>query len=153
MAQIDGPSEGRQTNVEPNLVPFIDLMSVCIIFLLVTAVWTQVSMIELGSSIYGKNTGNDSQNIKKVEDIFLQIRLTNTGYIVKLQNSSFQIPKLEGNFNKMELYNQLVQIKQRFPENSSATISLQDNLEYNDMIEGMDAILNAGFPEVAVATQ
>ena len=38
MAQIGGEGGGgRESNVELNLVPFIDLMSVCIIFLLVTA--------------------------------------------------------------------------------------------------------------------
>lgn len=48
MAQIDsGGSKGRAVSVELNLVPFIDLMSVLITFLLITAVWTQVSMIQI----------------------------------------------------------------------------------------------------------
>ncbi|MBK7890416.1 MAG: biopolymer transporter ExbD [Bdellovibrionales bacterium] len=54
MAQVEDSGSGRSTNVDVNLVPFIDLMSVLITFLLITAVWTQVSMIQLGSSIYGK---------------------------------------------------------------------------------------------------
>ena len=49
-------SRGRSVDFELNLVPFIDLMSTCISFLLITAVWTQVSMIQIGSSIYGKKT-------------------------------------------------------------------------------------------------
>ncbi len=57
MAHIEsGGSRGRKTNIELNLVPFIDLMSVLITFLLITAVWTQVSMIQIGSSLYGKKT-------------------------------------------------------------------------------------------------
>ena len=55
MAHIE--ESGKNSSVvELNLVPFIDLMSVCIIFLLITAVWTQVSMIQLGSSIYSNKT-------------------------------------------------------------------------------------------------
>jgi len=49
MAQIEEKGSGRSSNVDLNIVPFIDLMCVCIIFLLVTAVWTQVSMIQIGS--------------------------------------------------------------------------------------------------------
>ncbi|HEX4923807.1 MAG TPA: biopolymer transporter ExbD, partial [Bdellovibrionales bacterium] len=37
MAQIEEGGGGRETTIELNLVPFIDLMSVCIIFLLITA--------------------------------------------------------------------------------------------------------------------
>jgi biopolymer transport protein ExbD len=60
MAHIDdGGGGGRNTTVDLNLVPIIDLMSVCIIFLLITAVWTQVSMIQIGSSIYGKKSTDD----------------------------------------------------------------------------------------------
>ena len=56
MAHIEESNGKTSSVVELNLVPFIDLMSVCIIFLLITAVWTQVSMIQLGSSIYSNKT-------------------------------------------------------------------------------------------------
>ena len=50
MAHISSGGKGRDINTELNLVPVIDLMSVLITFLLITAVWTQVSMIQLGAS-------------------------------------------------------------------------------------------------------
>ena len=44
MAHIDSGGRGRDVNTELNLVPVIDLMSVLITFLLISAVWTQVSI-------------------------------------------------------------------------------------------------------------
>ena len=61
MAQVsDGGSGKKEATFDLNLVPFIDLMSVMITFLLITAVWTQVSMIKLGSSIYGKQNTDET---------------------------------------------------------------------------------------------
>ena len=81
MAGITEESGEREVNVEPNLVPFIDLMSVCIIFLLVTAVWTQVSMIELGANVYGKNTGNTAPPTD-IKPVSINVQVTSNGYIL-----------------------------------------------------------------------
>ncbi len=46
------PSSGgrRSLDAEINLVPFIDLLSVCICFLLMTAVWVQLSTVQVKQS-------------------------------------------------------------------------------------------------------
>lgn len=67
MAHIESTGGGRKTNLEVNLVPFIDLMSVLITFLLITAVWTQVSMIQIGSSVYGKKSETKTENPPDVD--------------------------------------------------------------------------------------
>ena len=44
-------TEGRKSlDAEINLVPFIDLLSVCICFLLMTAVWTQIGSVQVKQS-------------------------------------------------------------------------------------------------------
>lgn len=52
------PSSGgrRSLDAEINLVPFIDLLSVCICFLLMTAVWTQISTVQVKQS-HGTEAG------------------------------------------------------------------------------------------------
>lgn len=44
-----GPSSGRRRSLdaEINLVPFIDLLSMCICFLLMTAVWIQLGAVQV----------------------------------------------------------------------------------------------------------
>ncbi len=52
------PSSGgrRSLDAEINLVPFIDLLSVCICFLLMTAVWIQLSTVQVKQS-HGTEAG------------------------------------------------------------------------------------------------
>lgn len=151
MAHVDDGGSGREINVEPNLVPFIDLMSVCIIFLLVTAVWTQVSMIELGANVYGKNTGTTAPPTD-LRPVNIDVRITDRGYIINEGRNSYRVDKLEGEYDTDNLYLQLKTIKERNPTTDAVSIGLEDSLTYDHMIVGMDIILNAGFPEVSVST-
>ena len=63
MASVgDTGGGGRKTlNPEVNLVPFIDLLSVCICFLLVAAVWLQLGSVQVKQSL-GTNAIPDAQN-------------------------------------------------------------------------------------------
>src|SRR5580704_14217643 len=83
----------RPTDFEINLVPFIDLMSTCISFLLITAVWTQVSMIQIGSSIYGKKTDTGQVEEPQHEQVNLKVDVNQLGYIINIGSQSFRIPK------------------------------------------------------------
>src|SRR5579864_4540165 len=104
MDQMGGSGHGgkRQTDFELNLVPFIDLMSTCISFLLITAVWTQVSMIQIGSSIYGKKN-NTGQVEPKREEINLKIDVTHSGYVVNLGHQAFAIPRVKDEYDQNSL--------------------------------------------------
>ncbi len=55
MGGVDvGPTKGkRQTNLEINMIPFIDLLMVTIMFLLITAVWVSFSRMNANAQIPG----------------------------------------------------------------------------------------------------
>src|ERR1700753_948454 len=101
MAQIGGSDD--KTTVDLNLVPIIDLMSVCIIFLLITAVWTQVSMIQIGSSIYGKKNDTGAVEQPQREQITLKVDVTHQGYTVTVGKQSFGIPRIGENYDDKSL--------------------------------------------------
>ena len=48
-----GGGRGRNLNAELNLVPFIDLLSALITFLLATAVWSQTEAMKVDSGLTG----------------------------------------------------------------------------------------------------
>lgn len=153
MAHIDdGGGDDRSVSVEVNLVPFIDLMSVCIIFLLITAVWTQVSMIQIGSSIYGKKTTDETPKPPPRAEIPFRLDVKAEGYAVTVGRQSLSIPKVGGLYDDVNLLGELKKIKELYPEKGDAVITVQDALPYENLIRGMDALLTAGFPEIAVAT-
>tara|TARA_Y100000817_G_C16805364_1_gene521622 strand:+ start:149 stop:622 length:474 start_codon:yes stop_codon:yes gene_type:complete len=153
MANIEEQGgSSRQIAIEPNIVPFIDLMSVLIIFLLITAVWTQVSMIQIGSSIYGKKTTDQEVQVPPKADIAFRLDVLNNGYRVLIGTRTVSFPKANGEYDFDKLVNYLKEIKQTYPDKQDAIVTILDELSYGDLIRGMDALLTAGFPQIAVAT-
>jgi len=51
-----GKGRGRKVNAELNLVPFIDLLSVCIVFLIATAVWVELSSLPVDQALSDPST-------------------------------------------------------------------------------------------------
>jgi biopolymer transport protein TolR len=152
MAQISDGGDERSSTVDLNLVPVIDLMSVCIIFLLITAVWTQVSMIQIGSSIYGKKNTDEKFEPPPKTEIPFRLDVRNDGYRVIIGRQELRFPKVNGAYDQTKLIAEVKKIKELYPEKSDAIITVQDELPYDSLIGGMDALLSSGFPEISVAT-
>ncbi len=159
MAQVsDGGGSKRAASFDLNLVPFIDLMSVMITFLLITAVWTQVSMIKLGSSIYGKQNTEETPPPPPNADVPLRLDVKETGYRLIVGNplknttDTTVINKVNGEYDKVELAKKLEAVKQAYPDKVDAVITVEEQLKYDLLIQGMDVLLRSGFPAVSVAT-
>jgi biopolymer transport protein ExbD len=154
MAEIQESGTGRRKSFEPNLVPFIDLMSVLITFLLITAVWTQVSMIQIGTSVYGKKDENSPAPPPPPPrvDIVLKLEIEKTGYKLLVGKETFQIPLVQGNFDDAGLVSQLERVKQLYPEKLDGALSMDETLPYERLIRGMDAFLAAGFTQISILT-
>lgn len=154
MAQVSDSGSGnkRESSFDLNLVPFIDLMSVMITFLLITAVWTQVSMIKLGSSIYGKQNTDETPPPPPNADVPFRLDVKETGYRVVIGKQKYTIDKVNGEYDKAELKTKLDNIKQAYPDKVDAVITVEEQLKYDYLIQGMDMLLQSGFPAVSVAT-
>lgn len=153
MAQVsDGGGNKREASFDLNLVPFIDLMSVMITFLLITAVWTQVSMIKLGSSIYGKQNTDETPPPPPRADVPFRLDVKETGYRILIGKQKYTIDKVNGEYDKLELKKKLESIKQAYPDKVDAVITVEEQLKYDFLIQGMDMLLQSGFPAVSVAT-
>lgn len=152
--QESGKGRGRPKNIDLNLVPFIDLMSVLITFLLITAVWTQVSMIQIGSSLYGKKSDSDpNPQPPPLANIVLKVDVKSNGYVLTAGTQMISLPMLPtGEYDDENLVAQLQRVKQLYPEKVDAVVTIEDVLPYNLMINAMDNLLTAGFSAISVAT-
>jgi biopolymer transport protein TolR len=152
MAQVSsGSGRGRETNVDLNLVPFIDLMSVMITFLLISAVWTQVSMIQLGASFASPKNDSQEQYIPPAnEDVVLRVDLVAAGYVLKVGSQTKPIPKLgPDTYDVATLIYELQQVKKKYPNKPGVKLSIADEIIYDHVVKVMDAGLKAGFaPEL-----
>ncbi|AGH94953.1 ExbD/TolR family protein [Pseudobdellovibrio exovorus] len=150
MAHIDTSGKGRNTNVDLNLVPFIDLMSVLITFLLISAVWTQVSMIQLGASFASpKDSTNTEYKVPPHEDLVFRLDVVSAGYVLKFGTQTKPIPKRNNEYDTQTLLTELQRVKQAYPDKNNVKISIADEILYENVIAAMDTGLQAGFsPEL-----
>lgn len=149
MANIESTNRGRNSNVDLNLVPFIDLMSVLITFLLISAVWTQVSMIQLGASFASPRSSDIQLNVPPLEELVLRVDLVANGYTLKFGKDIRPIPKIKDSYDVETLLSELQKIKKKYPDKPGIKISVSDSIKYEHMIKVMDVGLQAGFsPEL-----
>jgi biopolymer transport protein TolR len=151
MAHIETGGGGRRSsNFDLNLVPFIDLMSVLITFLLLSAVWTQVSMIQLGASFASPRLDQETPPTPPpLENLVLRLDIRAAGYILYVGKDTTSIPKVNDEYDKTNLKAALVAVKQKYPDKGGIKLAIEDEIIYDHVVAAMDIGLNAGFsPEL-----
>lgn len=151
MAHIETGGRGRSTNFDLNLVPFIDLMSVLITFLLISAVWTQVSMIQLGASFASpKDPNQEVITPPPLEDLVLRLDIRANGYTLYVGKDIRTIPlNANGEYDKEALSADLEKVKQMYPDKGGLKMAIEDEIKYEHVVAAMDIGLRSGLaPEL-----
>lgn len=150
MAHVATGGRGREPNVELNLVPFIDLMSVLITFLLISAVWTQVSMIQLGASFASPRDPEQNQiTPPPIEDLVLKLEIRANGYVLFVGKEIRTMPMINGAYDTVALLADLTKVKQLYPDKAGVKMAISDEIMYEHVVAAMDVGLKAGFsPEL-----
>jgi len=148
----------RQEPEEINITAFMNLMVILVPFLLMTAVFSRITILELNLPAAGSTNEQQEQQFELeiiVRENSVEIGDRNGGLIKHIaatdQGHDFgQISEL------------LQQVKARFPEKLDATLLLEENTPYNTLVQIMDSvrvarIVQAGsvtlaelFPEIAI---
>ena len=108
MAQVtEGRSSSKRTLVtDVNLVPFIDLLSVCICFLLITAVWVQLGILEVkqsqGTSASVSKKGGFEIGVVLVNSKTVQMELRQNGRLKRKRRvTGNDLPQLQAAITKV----------------------------------------------------
>jgi len=146
-----GKGGKKALDVEFNLVPFIDLLSCCISFLLITAVWTQIAGLQVASS-----GGPPDQQQKQENTIDVKLLLTEKGYSLAMAGAAIDIPKVNGKdgtqaFDRKTLSEKLKTLKASLPDQTAITVQPEDAVAYADLVETVDTILGEQLRNVTVA--
>lgn len=156
MAEVSdsgGRGGRRSTSAELNLVPFIDLMSVLITFLLTTAVWTQISMMQIGSSIYGKKSSEVIERTLSPEDqVVLRLDVMVDGYRLHFEKEKYFVAKTPDGYDGARVIEFLKTVREKYPNKKDAVISMDDTLEFEHLVHAMDIFLQAEIPNISVST-
>ncbi len=121
---------------ELNITAFMNLMVVLVPFLLITAVFSHLTILELNLP----SSGAASKNKKPSFELQVIIRKNvidladNRGGLIK------RIKKTKKGYNYPLLTKTLKQIKSRFPDKTNATILSSPNTNYETLVAVMDAV-------------
>lgn len=126
--------------VELNITAFMNLMVILVPFLLITAVFSRITVLELNlPALDAKN--NQQDKIKLNLELVLRkssfdIQDTNLGVIKRFVRSDDD--------NQWKKFTDvLVEIKSRFPEEKSISLLLEPGISYKTLITVMDHVRSA----------
>ncbi|VAW61970.1 Biopolymer transport protein ExbD/TolR [hydrothermal vent metagenome] len=123
---------------ELDVTTFLNLMVVLIPFLLITAVFSRVTILEL--NLPTSSGSNAPTKIKlNIEVIVREAGLE----IGNGQNVVARLPKIEGKHDLANLSKYLLVIKQKNPEKTSITVLMEPDVEYELLVHVMDAVRTA----------
>lgn len=149
-----GKKKRKALDAVINVVPAIDLLSCLISFLLFTAVWTQISRLQ----VQQLGTGAPEPEVTEQQKaLIVTLSMGERGFgLATSAGTSVDIPALgrgekgEIRFDLKSLDDHLKQLKSGFPDASSITVSAEDTVSYGDLVQVIDACVGSGLAAVSV---
>jgi biopolymer transport protein ExbD len=133
-----------------NLVPFIDLLSCCLAFLLMTAVWSTVARMNVAQKGMGQAGMEDKP--PDTPTVNLTLFIDKDGFtFAKSTGESTPIPMKGEEYDFVKLSEILKEAKTAYPDKNDITIKSDDTVLYDKVVQTMDLVLSAKFPEIALA--
>jgi biopolymer transport protein ExbD len=133
--------EAEEETVEINLVPYMDIVTNIIIFLLASVI-TQVPLgtVNVSSPTFGAGGGGESQPEKPA--LNLTVTVGGTGFTLAGSGGVMPpIPKLPtGDYDYAALTTKLAEIKKEFSEETKATFNADAITPYDTVVKTLDAM-------------
>lgn len=149
-----GKKRKKSLDAVINVVPAIDLLACCIAFLLFTAVWTQVSRLQVQQLGTG---APEEPTLDAQKSLLVTLAMGERGFnLATSTGTSFDIPSLgrtqdgQVRFDLKGLGEKLKQVKSDYPDAASITVSAEDTVSYGDLVQVIDACVGAGLSAVSV---
>ncbi|NQD38335.1 biopolymer transporter ExbD [Permianibacter sp. IMCC34836] len=130
-------SRQPQGSTDLDMTSFMNLMVVLVPFLLATAVFSRITILDM--SLPG---GGAAPTDVQAPPLVLEITLRPDQIEVGDRNSGLmkELPKVDGKHDFAGLNSYLQEVKARFPALLEATLLAEDQTPYDDIVQTMDAV-------------
>ncbi|MCA9606881.1 MAG: biopolymer transporter ExbD [Myxococcales bacterium] len=147
----DGHGSKKSVDAEIPLIPFIDLLLCCVMFLLVTAVWNKLSSLEGHLDAPGNPQSTIDQ--PNPEDLPLTVRIDHDGYQLSTGlGDETRIPlAAEGSWDLAALSEHLRERHRIAPNDERVIVTADDGVEYSQMVAALDVFAGTGYSAVTVS--
>jgi biopolymer transport protein ExbD len=147
-----GGGHGGKKSVDHSipLVPFIDLLLCCVMFLLVTAVWNQLARLNANQ----QQPGQPQMDTPPPEEpqIKLILQVQNSGYVLATTaGDSTTIPKNGDAYDLEELIKKLKERRELEPNKKDITVAPEDGVHYEDVVKAMDTVVGEGYEAMSLS--
>ena len=126
---------------EIDVTTFLNLMVVLVPFLLITAVFSRLTIVELNLPS-GAGGPGEEQDTFRVEVIVREegIEIGNGTAVIAA------IPKVEGEYDFDSLSELMVELKRERPEHEEASVLMESHIPYDYLIRTMDTVRSVELP-------
>lgn len=135
----------KDLNVELNLVPMIDLLSCCVSFLLITAVWTQMSKLDTTQKVDGGGAGGEKPPR-------IQITVHDGGYELVLPDTetACTLAKAGTKYDEKALKSVIERVKNTTPGQLIIGLAALDETPFEKLASVMDVCAELGLKNVSL---
>jgi biopolymer transport protein ExbD len=140
----EGRSRRKSVNAELVLVPYIDLLTCMVAFLLITAVWTQLARLEVQQKGQGESSGTEAPQTT------LAVLVHSDGFAVIAGEAQQPISQTHGDYDYAALTSDLKRLKATYRDKTDLQILSEDSIKFDILVKTMDAAMSSGFPNVSL---
>lgn len=147
-----GGGHGGKKSVDQDipLVPFIDLLLCCVMFLLVTAVRNQLARLEANMAIPGA-PNPDEPPPEEDDQIKLYLKVLQSGYALESSaGDSIQIPKNGDAYDIAGLRTKLQERRQMDANRHDLILLAENGVKYSEIVQAMDIANGEQFTQVSI---
>jgi biopolymer transport protein ExbD len=145
---VDTGNKGgkKPLNADLNLVPYIDLLTCMVAFLLITAVWSQLARLEA----HQKGQGQAGEDTPPEKVFKLVVVVNSEGYNLVADQDQQPIPKKGEQYDYEKLGAELKKLKDSHPDKNDVQVASEDTIKFEVLVRTMDAALTARFPDISL---
>jgi biopolymer transport protein TolR len=147
----DNSPGGKKNSVdfEINLAPIVDCLTVLITFMLVSASFLSIGVLEAGEAAGGEESTNQGPSHEVIQVELHQ----NYELVIHLSGQSTQTIRIAGSngdwdYSKMSL--ELEKVKQKWPQTENVLLSADDDVEYVHIVKCLE-IASKVIPQVIIS--
>lgn len=141
-APVEGKGGKRPLDAAINLVPYIDLLMTLLVFLVMSAVWTQLAVLEVQNSSGGPQDEQEKPDEEPPPPIFVIISETNIQVQEEGQEAK-PFDKRGDGYDWDGIKGELKNLKDARPERVQVTVKPEDGVHFDAIAQVIDAATGA----------
>ena len=151
-----GLGKKKELTADLNLTPFIDLLSTCVCFLLITAVWIEIGSVEIkqshGSAAAPSKKISYDLDVVYKDSINAHLNLKRNGKRVKgIKVTGANEGEFQANLNSI-IKDKILNYKNKVVEIATATVTPRISVNYGSLIQTLDTLRKNEIVNIGVLT-